>query len=482
MARIFVLFAVLFVAVGAVAADGVGAPRTDSGCIWPTGIVDNPELGAGWLAAGAKEYFAGAYHLGKDIMISASHPSHAQINDPVYAVCDGEVVLINASDSWGKGNCAVLVRHQFGAGAVVACYGHLQTGSLTRSSRQTVQAGGELGRIGQWVVRGKSMPHLHFGVHPGELASVNLHRLGLEYLPKGWQPGQPLDDEGWVDPIKWITTQMPINKNTQMDSHPAWDPDANRLYFVRREGGQQKVWVSNSEGKYARPIWTIPDNQEVEQLLSYQGTPMVVSWLAGKSKAWQPDRTIRSFPGKGWLSQTLYNPGGGSWTWVPSAGRATHFWPDSNEVVDQGGVSAGVRTSSVYEVSSDDQQRRIPIVAKTAPALPWDQFSWTVYTDFHEEFPIMVLKSGELWWTMFQAKYSLPDYEQNRIVEFWTTKSVRLTRLATHGRVDEFTMAQPQRLYAASGGRIWRLDFDAKGTRWRQITGGDKVISQKFKS
>lgn len=469
---VIVVMLIAVVTVGVVSADGVGLSRTASGCVWPTGILDQAGRGAGFLLSGPQGYLSGKYHLGKDVMVSGAHPDHARVNDPVYAVCDGKVVLINVSDSWGSGNCAVLIKHQFQFGSAVVCYGHLQTDSLVFGLHQRVKAGEQIGRLGQW---GYGV-HCHFGVHTGD--SIPTKNLGMADLSLGWQVGQPLDARGWVDPISWVQTQTPINEDTQVDSCPAWDSDANRLYFVRRGHGQQ-VWVSSSDGGYARPIWSVPESQEVKQLLSYQGKPLAVISHGGRSLIRQPDQNIKSLIGKGWLSQTLYHPSWGSWTWIPESGLVTNINPNGTEE-EAGSFCSGVNVSWVREVTVECKQRRIPIVTKVEPGLPWKQFSWTVFTDFHEEFPVVVLKSGELWWTMMQAKYRLLDYQQNCIVEFWITKSVRLTSVKTHGQISEFSMAEPQRLYAVSGSCIWRLDFDGKGTRWRQVTGGNKTIVQAF--
>ncbi len=483
MRTALVVFMVAWMVVGGAVADGVGLPRTASGCVWPTGVVDNPSRGGRFLQTGFEGYIDGCYHLGKDVMVSAVHPDHAKVDDPVYAVCDGEIVLINASDSWGKGNCAVLIRHQFRSGVAVACYGHLQTSSVHLSLGKSLQAGYELGRIGQWVVNGKAMPHLHFGVHPGELASINLHRLGLEYLPKGWHLGQPLDGEGWVDPIAWIETQQPINETGQAngDSHPAWDLDASRLYFLRSQQGAQSVWVCDENGGYSRPIWSIPTGQLVTDLLRYKGLPLTVLWTGSMSKLCQPNRTIRAFPGQGQLSQTLYDPND-DWSWTTASGRVIRFWPDgSREQVATQVYQSGAQVSSVPIVYADGRSRAIPVIVKKGPKTPWDQFSWTCRSVFPEELPVIVLESGELWWVTMTAKYNLPDYEQTKVVEIWTTNVARLTTFKTHGSVSGFSMANPQRLFATSGGNIWRLDFGADGTEWRQITGGQKIVRQATK-
>jgi hypothetical protein len=353
----------------------------------------------------------------------------------------------------------------------------LKTNSLQISMGSKVHAGDVIGRLGFW----NDGIHLHFGMHPGDKPVLN--QMGLVSLPGGWREGDPVNIMGWVNPIQWIETQQPINDGDQTrgDLHPFWDPDVNRLYFVRHELGTMSIWTCDGSGSYARRLWNIPANQKIINLLSYQGQPLVVLEVGGKYTIRQQSWVIRTFNEKGWLSQTLYDPND-DWSWTTTAGRVVRFWPDgSSEAITNDVYCSGLNRSAIEDVSADGVMRQIPILVKKGPKTPWDQFSWTTRVVFPAELPIIVLKSGELWWVLLTAKYRLPDYEQDKVVEVWATQVARLTTYKIHGSVDGFSVANPQRLYATSGGNIWRLDFGTEGTEWCQTTGGERVVRQETK-
>jgi len=108
-------------------------------------------------------YTDGYYHLGQDI--------EANEGDNVYAIADGEIVYVSVS-GWGEGNYGLLVKHRLNTGEeFLALYGHVRP--LREDLRYTasgfvdppvpVSAGEVFATIGPY----DSMPHLHFGIHPG---------------------------------------------------------------------------------------------------------------------------------------------------------------------------------------------------------------------------------------------------------------------------------------------------------------------------
>jgi N-acetylmuramoyl-L-alanine amidase len=154
---------------------------------YPTGTDDLGNY-AGWLArdsAHGGSYTSGFYHIGKDI--------DANIGDLVYAISDG-TVIDTVSGGWGSGNTAVQVRHTLADGSqFIALYGHVIS---SVNVGEEIKAGTPIATIGSY-----DPPHLHFGVHPGSGGITGpLGRMPNEDWP---------DDNGFVDPIGWITSNAP---------------------------------------------------------------------------------------------------------------------------------------------------------------------------------------------------------------------------------------------------------------------------------
>jgi murein DD-endopeptidase MepM/ murein hydrolase activator NlpD len=174
---------------------------TSSGFVYPTGK-SGPYAYASWLAGGPgmPPYQKGYYHLGQDM--------EANEGDDVYAIADGEIIYVSVS-GWGEGNYGLLIRHTLDSGEeFLALYGHVRpnredlryTVSGPVDPPVPVSAGEAFATIGPY----DSIPHLHFGIHPGEEVPQN---------PWG---KMPLDDQwpetnGFVDPLDWITTRIPFS-------------------------------------------------------------------------------------------------------------------------------------------------------------------------------------------------------------------------------------------------------------------------------
>src|SRR3989344_7299821 len=83
-----ILVMVVFVSIG------LPIDKTTTGFYYPTGI-SNLTGDTKWLASGCNGnsgYFTGEYHIGHDF--------HANLNAPVYAIADGEVITISYNN-WG---------------------------------------------------------------------------------------------------------------------------------------------------------------------------------------------------------------------------------------------------------------------------------------------------------------------------------------------------------------------------------------------
>jgi hypothetical protein len=168
--------------------------KTPTGFYWPTDTIPHEGLN-NWLAHGCDntgDYFDGLYHIGDDILATAG--------EKVYAISDGTVLHIS-KNGWGEGNVGVIVAHKLENGdEFIAIYGHVQTSV----SKDVELIGGQsFATIGSYP---ESEDHLHFGIRPG--LSINAPYGRLECPNTG-------DTNGFVDPVNWITTQIPARNAEQ---------------------------------------------------------------------------------------------------------------------------------------------------------------------------------------------------------------------------------------------------------------------------
>jgi hypothetical protein len=176
--------------------------KTDTGFFYPTGEA-GPYRYAGWLARGDRDedndgyndYDEGLYHLGVDM--------EADVGDIVYAIADGEIVYVSVN-GWGEGNYGLLVRHKLNTGeSFLALYGHVRpiredlrfAASGPVNPSVSVTGGQEFATVGPYG----SVPHVHFGIHPGtQIPSSPWGRMPLD----NW-----CNTNGFVDPLDWITAK-----------------------------------------------------------------------------------------------------------------------------------------------------------------------------------------------------------------------------------------------------------------------------------
>lgn len=178
--------------------------QTTTGFIYPTGQKE-PYLYSGWLAGGLgieQKYQSGLYHTGQDI---EGTPDITR----VLAIADGEIIYVSTG-GWnygtGTGNYGLFVKHKLNTGEeFLALYGHIKPDDerLKCSSPCNVNppikvyAGVAFATVGTY----NTIPHLHFGIHPG--AIIPSGRFG-NMLVANWS-----ETNGFVDPIDWIKTRQP---------------------------------------------------------------------------------------------------------------------------------------------------------------------------------------------------------------------------------------------------------------------------------
>jgi Tol biopolymer transport system component len=171
------------------------AGRTTSGMFYPAGW---PETGGylGFLGRNPDFGNPPPYHLGVDFKKS--------YGAPVYAVADGEVVLVR-TDVGSYGGVGVrgggmIVRYKGSSRRTFyGLYAHVEN----MKSPGPVRAGEVIGSVGNYWSGTRNVPHLHFGLFSGET------------LPSGgaWPWRQYIQDlrenPGWVDPLRFLETERP---------------------------------------------------------------------------------------------------------------------------------------------------------------------------------------------------------------------------------------------------------------------------------
>jgi hypothetical protein len=142
------------------------AQKTDTGFYYPTDAKSSTGGYYSWW--GYNKGFNG-YHLAQDIK--------AAVGDPVYAICDGTVVRSRTDvgsyggDTPSRTGGGLVLEHYTSTGTRFhSLYAHLGTSGLP-SEGTRVYAGQVIARIADYKSGNSSIPHLHFGVMPGNLPS-----------------------------------------------------------------------------------------------------------------------------------------------------------------------------------------------------------------------------------------------------------------------------------------------------------------------
>lgn len=178
--------------------------QTETGFFYPMGKASF-STGDGWWLSKDPDYFSGEYHLGVDMM--------ANYGSSVFAIADGVVRPHSLpSGGWGDGNCALVVEHKTGDGAVfTAIYGHLQCGSLP-AVKSEVYAGKPIGKIGHWGYG----DHLHFGIHPGSYVTIAPSNWGRQFVEGHWiTPCEGSCLNSMTDPIAFIQNNFAYSQSTE---------------------------------------------------------------------------------------------------------------------------------------------------------------------------------------------------------------------------------------------------------------------------
>jgi murein DD-endopeptidase MepM/ murein hydrolase activator NlpD len=188
--------------------------KTPTGFYYPTSKAKFEITGHGWFGARDIDGYRpmGVWHCGLDIS--------GKLNDPVYAIADGEVVKISRS-GWSDSeqnpaNFGYLICHTLKNGEkFVAIYGHLRRPAAIREGSR-VSAGQEIGHLGPWSYG----IHLHFGVYQDRKnpTSGNYPSSGHGRQPNPRPKAEVVNGVNaygnWFDPIVFIekrgSLQVPL--------------------------------------------------------------------------------------------------------------------------------------------------------------------------------------------------------------------------------------------------------------------------------
>lgn len=183
--------------------------KTAAGYYWPLGSGDflktRAEGNCGtWLGRDSAHggcYFDGVYHIGFDMFFSRDD---SLFGHAVYAIATGKVVYIS-KNGWGDGNVGVFVRHTYKdpfSGAetdFLALYGHVLE---TVAVGEIVTGGVQFTTIGHYP----GADHLHFGIVSPIISIPAPSPYGM--MPNSsWPTGSQANQNGFVDPVAFITNQ-----------------------------------------------------------------------------------------------------------------------------------------------------------------------------------------------------------------------------------------------------------------------------------
>ncbi len=113
------------------------------------------------------EKFSG-YHTGVDF---ETFPEEQNIDVPIYAICDGQLVLKKIATGYGG---VVVERCDFNGQPITVIYGHLRFTSIMTTVGSTIKKGGKLAVLGTGYSTETSgeRKHLHLGIHKGSTISI----------------------------------------------------------------------------------------------------------------------------------------------------------------------------------------------------------------------------------------------------------------------------------------------------------------------
>jgi hypothetical protein len=139
----------------------------------------------GALAYNAQR-FTESHHLGDDL--NGIGGENSDLDDPVYVVADGRVLLArDGGPGWGN---VIIVLHAYidhdERKYVQSYYGHVET-MLVRAG-ENVQRGQQIATVG--TADGRYLAHLHFEMR--------------EFITPFVGPGYREDTRGWIDPSEFI--------------------------------------------------------------------------------------------------------------------------------------------------------------------------------------------------------------------------------------------------------------------------------------
>ncbi len=149
--------------------------------------------------------FPDGIHLGKDM--------GCKIDSEVYAVCDGVVIKTGQFNGYGsmnpptKGGAVFIKHNDKNNNNFIAQYGHIK---FNVNINDNVKKGDVIGYVASFKNKGRSLPHLHFGIHPGKNMPVSPWGYKKK---KNLQIGTRLNNgdpllAGWVNPLIYLDNNV----------------------------------------------------------------------------------------------------------------------------------------------------------------------------------------------------------------------------------------------------------------------------------
>ncbi len=232
--------------------------KTAAGYYWPLGSGDFLKTcaegnGGTWLGRDSAHggcYKLGVYHIGYDMFFAQDD---SLFGHAVYAIATGTVVYISKND-WGDGNVGIFVRHTYKdpfSGAetdFLALYGHVLE---TVAVGDIVTGGVQFTTIGHYP----GTDHLHFGIHPATAVPPN-SPYGM--MPNSsWPTGGQADQNGFVDPVAFITNSAQPPK-CMNGSSERYRPGGNLPFHP--DGSIVKVRQTSADFPHPETVYVLRGN------------------------------------------------------------------------------------------------------------------------------------------------------------------------------------------------------------------------------
>jgi hypothetical protein len=199
------------------------------------------------------------FHTGDDLEI---FEDELEVEIPVYAVADGNVVYKNWISGYGG---VIILEHNFQGQLLQSLYGHIDLNQTSLRLGESVTAGTLISYLGDHESRetDQERKHLHFSLYSGTTLRLN------GYTPK------TRDLVNWVNPSEFLAGQSASAPNLEMSFPDDWEKhsllEQSELYAldILLPSDWEAQYIENNESIAIAPIGDMPILERTNIFIRY---------------------------------------------------------------------------------------------------------------------------------------------------------------------------------------------------------------------